>query len=99
MNARFLSCLAFAALACGEPSPYESGLLKLGTGYNAKEVCSCLFVSERSEDECKAWTKVSPDIARFSVDMETKTVKSTAIGMAPSEFQFSSEEMGCIKVR
>jgi len=86
--------------ACGNPDliKYETPLFQLGTGYNAKEVCSCLYVSDRDEDECKEWTRVSPDIARFRVDEDTQTVTSKALGGAAVSFRYESEETGCVKV-
>jgi|688.fasta_scaffold2674889_1 hypothetical protein len=95
-----LSLLTLATLGgCGsELRKYETGRLGIATGYNAKEVCSCLFVSGRSEDDCEEWLRVSPDIAKFKVDYETKTVTTKALGGAKSVAAFVSEREGCIRV-
>ena len=74
---------------------YASTLFKLGSGFAAKEACSCLFVAERDLDFCKEWVRVSPDVARFRVDMESKTVRARALGMGKQVATWVDVERGC----
>jgi CubicO group peptidase (beta-lactamase class C family) len=80
------------------PDKYDLGLLKLATSFAAKEMCSCVFVSGRDEEVCKAYIKVSPAVARVKVDQEEKTVRSRALGMAKTEARWLGEEIGCAVV-
>jgi len=94
---RMLWALPLLMVTCGAGSPakYEAGLLKLGSGVAAKEVCSCLFIMGQDEAFCREWTKVSPDIAKFKVDYEEKTVKSRAL-FARSAARYVGPREGCV---
>lgn len=74
---------------------YEASLFRLGSGFAAKEACSCLFVAERDVDFCKEWVRVSPDVARFRVDEDSKTVKARALGMGKQVATWVDVERGC----
>ncbi len=89
--------LLLALLSCGssETRRYDSSLLHLGTGYNAKMACSCMFVMGGTEEECEEWLRVSPDVARFRVDTEAKTVRSTALGGWATTARWVDEQVGC----
>ena len=71
-----LLLLGLAAVSCGDR--YTENDLELLTHYRAKELCSCLFVMEQTEDYCKLWTTASPNLATFSVDYDEKTVETQA---------------------
>ena len=74
---------------------YDAGLLKLASGVAAKEVCSCLFIMEMDEAWCQEWTRVSPDISKFKVDYDEKTVKSRAL-LARSSARYIGAREGCV---
>ncbi len=94
-----LAGLVLGLSGCGNDlRTYETPLFRLGTGYNAKEACSCIFVSERTEEDCQEWLRVSPDVARFKVDHEAKTVTSKALGGAKTVVAYVDEREGCIMV-
>ncbi len=76
------------------PDRYAMGLLHLGAAYAAKEGCSCLFVSGRSLDVCKAYIKVSPDVAKIRVDFDEKVVKARALGFT-SRARWIDAQQGC----
>lgn len=78
------------------PETYDNALLMLATGFAAKEGCSCIFVTGRDEETCKAYLKVSPDVAKIRVDYEAKRVTSRALGMSPSRARWVSERDGCV---
>ncbi len=89
---------ALAALSCGSPAgrTYANNDLQLATAYTAKEVCSCLFLLEQSEDFCRAWTKANPNVARFRVDRDTRTVESSALLLWGARARFVDAASGCV---
>jgi hypothetical protein len=62
-----------------DPQKYSASLLSLATAFAAQEGCSCRFVMERDDAFCRDWIRVSPDIARITVDEQAKTVTSRAL--------------------
>ena len=81
------------------PKKYDVGLLKLATSWASTGMCSCMFVSGGSEERCKNYVRVSPEVAKVKVDTETKTVTSRALGMAKTQARWISERQGCSIVR
>jgi hypothetical protein len=76
---------------------YDSGLLPLGTGYQAKLFCSCIFVMKRTENYCKKFVTVSPAIFKITANMETKTVEARALYFfAKSTAKWRNKETGCL---
>ena len=61
--------------------------------------CSCAFVMERSKAWCADWLRVRPDVARFRVDNEDRTVTARALGLARSEARYIDAQQGCVLVR
>jgi hypothetical protein len=84
--------------ATRQPPPYGASLFSLASGFSAKEVCSCIFVSGRSEDECREWTRVSPNVARFKVDNKSKVVTANAVWMGRTQARYVDEKTGCVIV-
>ncbi|WP_141733725.1 hypothetical protein [Oligoflexus tunisiensis] len=80
-------------------------ILQLATGYRAKEICSCLFVLERSEQDCDAWTRDIAMGAAYRVDKSSKSVTGSFqwLGAArpifPSVAKFQDERRGCLLQR
>ena len=83
--------------ACGskEIRKYDNSLFQLGSGFAAKEACSCRFVMERDEAFCSEWVRVSPDLGRFEVDEEAKEVSARTLGMGRAKARFIDDEVGC----
>ncbi len=96
MRRALLTAAALLALSCGAPGEYHENDLQLVTGYTAKELCSCLFVMEQTEDFCRAWTTDSPPVARYRVDWSKKTVESSALMLWGARARFVSARSGCI---
>ncbi|MCK6504897.1 hypothetical protein L6R53_16120 [Myxococcota bacterium] len=90
--------LLLALLSCAgkDVRTYDTDLLHLGTGYNARMACSCVFVLGRDEESCQDLLKVSPDLARFQVDREAGTVTSKALGGWRRTARFVDAQVGCV---
>lgn len=97
MNRVILAGVAAMAVACGPKDlrTYGNSILELGAGFNARMVCTCLYVAERSIDECSEWTRVNPDLARFTVDASTRTVTSKVLGGARTVATYVDDQVGC----
>jgi hypothetical protein len=74
---------------------YDSSLFEIGAAFAAKEVCSCVFVSGRDETDCREWTRVEPNVARFRVDREAREVTARALGMAKTVARYQGDGLGC----
>ena len=95
---RYLLPLALATCGAGgetRPARYEAGLVELASAQAAKEVCSCVFVMGRDEDFCRSWARVSPDIAKFRVDYEAKSVRGRAL-LRRSTARYLGPHRGCV---
>lgn len=91
--------LLLGALACApKPAPraYDNSLFDLASGFAAKEMCSCLFVSGRSEAACAAYTKVDPAVARTRVDLAEKRVSARSLGMGRQSARWVDAATGCV---
>lgn len=73
-----------------------SAFPSLPAGYEAKELCSCLFVEGRPQPDCEAFIRqnVVPIDGR-SFDMEGKAVTVTALWNT-RRAHFVSERFGCV---
>lgn len=87
--------LVLALLALGGcKEGYDNNDAELAVRQKAKEMCSCLFVMKRDEAWCRAWTKVTPDVAKAEIDRERKRVTAVALGFYRSNASFR-EGLGC----
>ncbi len=97
-----MSFLLLLILGCGakvahtDVHDYDTSLFHLGTAYNAKMVCSCLFVMRQDEERCRQLVRVSPDVARFKVDADEKLVKSRVLGGWKRSAHWVDEQTGCV---
>ena len=91
-----LALLAVAGCGGGDGRIYDNNDLELATAYTAKEVCSCVFVMEQTEDYCRAWTRASPDVADFTVDREEQRVRSSALLFWGASAKFTGPDFGCV---
>ena len=90
-----LAALILLGACGGRPFRYDNSVFELAGGYTAKEMCSCLFVSQQSEDVCAELIRVRPDIGRFKVDYEAKEVQGRALGMGRRLARYEGEDFGC----
>lgn len=81
-----------------QPGKYnfsESAALAL-----AKEMCSCLYVSEQSEKYCRTVTKESRIFARYKIKKSKKQVHTTWGGYrAQAHFNKEKPQFGCKLVK
>lgn len=95
---RILGALSLgAAVACGGGGvrEYSNNDLVLASSHAAKDMCSCLFVMNMPEDYCRAYTRASPDVARYSVDREQKTVEASALVLWGARARYVGPRAGC----
>lgn len=86
---------ATLALLAGCSEGYDNNDAELAVRQKAKETCSCVFVQQRSETYCAAWTKVSPNVATASVDRDEKRVTSVALGFYKATAAYKPR-LGCV---
>lgn len=91
-----IAALAAAGCAADEGRTYANGDLELVSAYTAKAACTCLFVSNRTEEECRAFAKQKPAVASFSFDADKKTVESNALALWGAKARFVSDRDGCV---
>jgi hypothetical protein len=67
---------------------------EVAAGYSAKVLCSCVFVSQRDPESCRAQELSIFDFVRTKIDREAGVVDATAlwIGHARAEYE---EGFGC----
>ncbi|GEM_PF-1917697 len=87
--------LGFGLTGCAEPEGYDNNDAELAVRQKAKEMCSCLFVMELSEQQCSAWTRVTPNVASATFDRKTKRVHATALGFWSASAHFEGRT-GCV---
>jgi len=97
MSRLILASVAVLAMACGpkDVRVYDNSLFQLGAGFNARMVCTCLYVHGRDVDACTTWTRVQPDLARFKLDEDTRTVTSRVLGGGKTVARFIDAQVGC----
>ena len=94
---RVPSLIIAATLGCAPAAgEYDNNDLELINAYTAKELCSCLFVMEQTEEYCRAWTKASPPIARPRIDYRAKRVSSSAAIIWGASARWVDAQAGCV---
>ena len=91
-----LAGLALLGSVPGAKGQYANGDPQLAVSYRAKETCSCVFVLERDERYCRAWTEASPDVASVEVDLPGKAVTSRALCLWSARARFVDAKHGCV---
>lgn len=69
---------------------------QMPASYEAKEMCSCLWVEQRPLDYCEAW--VRQDVVKsqgHTVDEATRVVEAKALGVTARARYLGSRE-GCV---
>jgi hypothetical protein len=91
--------LLFSGFTFAEEEVDMEELAKLGAGYHAKNMCTCLFVVEQTEEFCKDMSKTTPNIDDFGgeyiIDREKKSVTAKII-IVQATAQWKDERLGCL---
>jgi len=96
--------LVVGALVASVTPPKRLGdvhLPGLSSAFLAKELCSCLFVTGRSEAACKVYAHQSPQLATYSIDWNEKSVYASVApvfgyGMYPHTAIYQGPKYGCV---
>lgn len=96
MNARrAVRALVALALASCADEGFDNNDAVLAVHQKAKEMCSCLFVMELPEEQCTAWTRVTPDVAKAEIDRQAQRVHAIALGFWSASARFDGRR-GCV---
>lgn len=66
----------------------------MASGAFSKFMCSCMFVEERSEEDCKNWSRLIIPQQSYSVDKEKKSVTATALWYSNTS-RYVGKRFGC----
>jgi hypothetical protein len=75
---------------------YANNDLELVVGNAAKMSCTCLFVMKMDDAYCTDWVRASPNVGRFFVDAEKKTVTSSAFISWTAKARLVDDKRGCV---
>lgn len=74
---------------------YQASDLELALNYGAKEMCSCIFISKRTEAVCGKYATIpSAPQPKLVVDREKRVVTASLAG-STSSASFISSRYGC----
>ena len=91
-----LILIAFVFVGCTKKEgEYDSSITTLGINFTAKSMCSCLWVSENTEDFCLEYTKLKQVTPSISVDHEAKTVTASFFWFLKNKARFIDSRQGC----
>ena len=80
------------------PSPPSPAVVKIGAAYVAKQFCSCLFLTGRSETSCRAEFKPQIDAAQVAIDrrgLPRRAKVTVTLGPFLAEATYS-RRYGCV---
>jgi hypothetical protein len=77
------------------PGEFKASVLEMGLGFTAKAMCSCMYVSEQSEDDCRAYANIEQVSPTFTVDGEHKSVTSSFV-LWSAKADYLGTELGCV---
>ena len=100
MLKKALIILSFLALILGLIFAFFGyPMLSIGTGYAAKKMCSCTFISGRSQESIQKddLDRIPLNYTETVINQEEKSATSTLFGMSPSTAVYR-ENLGCVLV-
>lgn len=80
-------------LAC---TRYEANDLEILTVFSAKQLCSCIFVMKRPESYCAEWAREEPNVKTFTVDYDSKRVKTQSMTLWGGSAHWVDAKRGCV---
>ncbi len=96
MTALLLALLAGCAKSEQATATYDATLLQLASGYSAMMACQCIFMMDQTEAYCEEWTAVSPEVARFRIDRDDRSITSRSLGFRPVTAIYIDDRQGCV---
>lgn len=91
-----LLVLSACASRSTDPQTYDNNDVELAVGNAARMSCSCLFVMKMDDAFCAAWVKASPNVAKFTIDKEKKTVEASALLQWGARAHYVDDRHGCL---
>lgn len=73
-TALFFFTLSKALLVLGDEN-FKTSRLGIGLGYSAREICSCMFIENRSLADCREDYLLKTRLISLAVDIKAKEVK------------------------
>ncbi len=96
MRRAFAACLALLFLT-GAARTYDNSKITIVLSFSAKAYCSCRFVNELPEADCRKYTDVGPKapVPRFSVNAGEKAVTASYFFFFRQTARFEGPRFGC----
>jgi CubicO group peptidase (beta-lactamase class C family) len=79
-----------------ESKYFDDGILKLGLRFTAKNFCSCLFVTENTEANCRDYASLEQVSPRLTVDREKKQTMSRLFLIFTATATYKGPTEGCV---
>jgi hypothetical protein len=95
---KFFSVLCLGALLSGSAfagDAYKNSKAKLALGFTAKEMCSCLFVSGRTEKECRDYVDLGEVHPHISINLKRKKVTASLYFVLRQSARYEGARLGC----
>jgi hypothetical protein len=77
------------------PGEYRASILTMGLAFTAKALCSCVFVSEQSEEQCREYASIEQVSPKLEIQRDAKTATSTFL-FFKAKASYLGPEMGCV---
>jgi hypothetical protein len=75
---------------------FEDGMVRLGLRFTAKNFCSCLFVTQNSEENCRSYASLEQVSPRLSVDLAKKETQSSLFFVLSEKAVYKGPDQGCV---
>lgn len=92
-----LAAVILASVCLGAKKGYKNSKATLALSFSAKAVCSCLFVSGRTEAQCVEYADLGEGApkAKFSVDRKRQRVTASLFWILRQTARYEGPERGC----
>ena len=106
LKSSFMTCLlvsllasvAFNSASFASPGDYDNSVLTLGVNAYAKELCSCIFVAQQSEESCLAFSRI-PELPALltsvKINRSRQYVRVRSVLFWKGVAHFVNERSGC----
>ena len=90
-----ITVVALFFVGCSKEGEYSSSIARLGLNFTAKSMCSCLWVSENSEEFCRDYTELKQVTPSIAVDQQAKLVETSLFWILRAKAKFIDDKRGC----